>query len=99
MDTKELLTGRYEIRLRSNREKRPITVDRTDCELCAKVKARAINAEAYDTTLNRVFSPHTGTWLRPETQAVIEGEFAKTDQDFLAIAKAISRDILEVFNR
>lgn len=96
MDNHEHLTGRYEIRLKSNGGN-PLTVDATHCPGSAIRKAAAIKGEAFDSETERVFSPQAGTWLKVTTQAVIEGELAKhvDDQNYSAIANAIAADLCE----
>lgn len=100
MDNQEHLTGRYEIRLKSNGGN-PLTVDKAHDAPTAIRKAAAIKGEAFDSETERVFSPQTGTWLTPTTQAVIEGELSKhvDDQNYADIAFAIAADLCSVSPR
>lgn len=96
MDNQEHLTGRYEIRLKSNGGS-PLTVDKAHNAQAAIRKAAAIKGEAFDSDTDRVFSKQTGTWLKVTTQAVIEGELSKhvDDQSYSDIAFAIAADLCE----
>lgn len=95
MDTKEL-SGLYQVWLKS-RGNQILVVDRTDCEMCAKAKAAQIRGLAFDSQLNKVFSPQAGVWLKPETQQGIEG--AISDNSDEALADAVFGLGLELLSR
>ena len=86
--------GRYAVQLHTKRGT-PLAPIHTDNEQLAIYNAEQLGGKVVDTLTGWVWSHQTQTWLRPDTQAVIDAQFSKSQQDidWSKVAFAIARDL------
>lgn len=87
------MDARYQIRISAKCARNGYLIaDQTDCVEAGITKAALAGANLFDTKTGLVYSHQTQCWLKPETQAAIEGSTNPESNSFKEAAKAILYD-------